>query len=206
MPSLQLVEILNDYFSRMNAIVDHHCGHINKFIGDGLMIVFGAPVSRGDTGEAWAAVACGLEMLQEVALMNEEAEALGRPRIQIGVGIHTGEAVCGVIGSARRMEYTIIGDTVNLAARLESTTKEFGVPLLISEATAVLVNRRYKTRPLGEVTVKGKTASTTLFTVVERRNAPRFRFAGGIRKTAGHKLPKFFPAPETDSQPKTDSQ
>lgn len=199
MPSLQLVGILNDYFSRMSAIVDHHCGHINKFIGDGLMIVFGAPVSRGDPGEARAAVACGLEMLQEVKAMNEEAEALGRPRIQIGVGIHTGEATCGVVGSERRLEYTIIGDTVNLAARLESTTKEFDVPILISEATANLVNRRYETRAMGEVTVKGKTSSTTIYTVVERRGMPRYRFTDGIRKTAAHKIPKSYPTPQLGS-------
>jgi adenylate cyclase len=199
MPSLQLVGILNDYFSRMSAIVDHHCGHINKFIGDGLMIVFGAPVSRGDPGEARAAVACGLDMLQEVKAMNEEAKALGRPPIHIGVGIHTGEATCGVVGSERRLEYTIIGDTVNLAARLESTTKEFDVPMLISEATANLVNRRYETRAMGEVTVKGKTSSTAIYTVVERRGFPRYRFTDGIRKTAAHKIPKTYPTPKLES-------
>jgi len=89
---------------------------------------------------------------------------------------------------------------VNLAARLESTTKEFGVPLLISEATAKLVTRRYQTQALGEVTVKGKTASTSLYTVVERRKSPRFRFTDGVRKTASNKLPKVFPAPAVERQ------
>ncbi len=183
MASEKLVELLNDYFSRMHTIVDRHCGHINKFIGDGLLIVFGAPVSRGDYGEAWAAVACGLEMLQEVEAMNEEATAKNRPHIKIGVGIHTGEAICGVVGAERRLEYTVIGDTVNLAARLESTTKEYAVPILISSATQELVAKRYDTQPLGEVTVKGKTKSTSVFTVVERRK--KRRLLSAINLTGG---------------------
>ncbi len=172
-PSDKLVEMLNDYFSRMHLIVDRHCGHINKFIGDGLMIVFGAPVSRGDYGEAWAAVACGLEMLQEVEVMNGEAAKHNRPEIKIGVGIHTGEAICGIVGAERRLEYTVIGDTVNLSARLESTTKEYQVPILISAATHELINKRYETQALGEVTVKGKTKSTKVYTVIERRKKRR---------------------------------
>lgn len=160
-----IVVWLNDYFSRMQKIVESHGGYINKFIGDGLMIVFGAPASRGDEIEARAAVACGLEMLAEVERMNEEWEGTGRPHIAIGVGIHTGEAICGVIGSVKRMEYTIIGDAVNLSARLESTTKEYGVPMLISAATARLLDNQYETRPLGEVRVKGKRVSTTIYAI-----------------------------------------
>ena len=164
----QIVVWLNEYFSRMHAIVDAHCGHINKYIGDGLMIVFGAPATRGDEAEARAAVACGLEMLAEVQRINEEWKGTGRPHIAIGVGIHTGEATCGVVGAERRLEYTVIGDTVNLAARLESTTKEYAVPILISEATARLLGDKYETRALGEVKVKGKHASTRIFTVLSR--------------------------------------
>lgn len=164
----QIVVWLNEYFSRMYAIVDAHCGHINKYIGDGLMIVFGAPATRGDEAEARAAVACGLEMLAEVQRINEEWKGTGRPHIAIGVGIHTGEATCGVVGAERRLEYTVIGDTVNLAARLESTTKEYAVPILISEATARLLGDKYETHALGEVKVKGKHASTRIFTVLSR--------------------------------------
>ncbi len=163
-----LVEWLNDYFSRMHESIEAHCGHIDKFIGDGLMIVFGAPASRGDEAEARAAVACGLQMLDEVERMNEEWKELDRPQIRIGVGIHTGEATCGVVGAERRLEYTVIGDTVNLAARLESTTKEYGVPLLISEATARLLNEDFEAHALGEVKVKGKNASTRIYTVKQR--------------------------------------
>ena len=170
--SEEVVEWLNDYFGRMNEIVERHGGHINKYIGDGLMIVFGAPVDRGDREEALAAVECGLEMLDEVERMNEDWKGLGRPVVKIGCGIHTGLATCGVVGADRRLEYTIIGDTVNLSARLESTTKEFSVPILISEPTAKLIESNYDVRPLGEVKVKGKTQNTTVFTVSRKGATP----------------------------------
>ncbi len=163
----QIVEWLNIYFGRMNAVVEKHCGHINKFIGDGLMIVFGAPASRGDAVEARAAVACGLEMLAEVQRLNHEWEGTGRPQIAIGVGIHTGDATCGVVGAERRLEYTVIGDTVNLSARLESTTKDYGVPILISDATAGLLGDGYNVRALGDVKVKGKMTKSRIFTVTQ---------------------------------------
>lgn len=160
-----VVEWLNDYFSRMQAIVESFGGHINKYIGDGLMIVFGAPVDRGDKEEANAAVRCGLAMLEAVERMNEDWKGTGRPVVKIGCGVHTGEATCGVVGAERRLEYTIIGDTVNLSARLESTTKEFNVPILISHPTAALLDDELETRPLGEVKVKGKTINTAVYTV-----------------------------------------
>ncbi|MDT7541465.1 MAG: adenylate cyclase [Acidobacteriota bacterium] len=163
--SEEVVSWLNEYFSRMHKIVCAYGGHINKYIGDGLMIVFGAPIARGDKLEARAAVACGLEMLAELERLNKDWEGTGRPQLAIGVGIHTGEATCGVVGAEGRLEYTIIGDTVNLAARLESTTKEKGVPMVISAATAALLGVDYETRALGDVTVKGKTQSTEVFTV-----------------------------------------
>ena len=169
----QVVVWLNDYFSRMQTIVTRHCGHINKFIGDGVMIVFGAPISRGDRAEARAAVACGLEMLDAVKRMNAEWQGTGRPEIRIGVGITTGEATCGVVGAERRLEYTVIGDVVNLSARLEATTKEYGVPLLVSGATVLLLGDEYETRALGEVKVKGKNAFTQIFTVNVRGANPQ---------------------------------
>ena len=165
-----VVEWLNDYFGRMNTIVESFGGHVNKYIGDGLMIVFGAPIDRGDTEEARSAVRCGLAMLEEVEKMNEDWKGTGRPVIKIGCGIHTGEATCGVVGAERRLEYTIIGDTVNLSARLESTTKEFAVPILISEPTAKLLGDEFEIHPLGETKVKGKTKSTTVFTVASKND------------------------------------
>jgi adenylate cyclase len=171
--SATVVEWLNDYFSRMNAVVESYGGHINKFLGDGLMIVFGAPIDRGDAGEAHAAVDCGLAMLSAVENMNTEWANTGRPVVKIGVGVHTGEATCGVVGAEKRLEYTLIGDTVNLASRLESTTKELGVSILISDATAKLLKDDYELRPLGEVKVKGKTINTTVFTVSRKGSSQK---------------------------------
>jgi adenylate cyclase len=170
--SKEVVAWLNDYFSRMHRIVCFYGGHINKYIGDGLMIVFGAPVDRGTKLEARAAVLCGLKMLEEVEHINEEWGGTGRPRLAIGVGIHTGEAVCGVVGAPGRLEYTVIGDTVNLASRLESQTKKAGAALLISGATAEMLGQDYEAEPLGDVRVKGKAESTSVFTVRPRK-APK---------------------------------
>ncbi len=167
--SKEVVTWLNDYFSRMHEVICFYGGHINKYLGDGLMIVFGAPVNRGETLEARAAVLCGLKMLEEVERMNSDWEGTGRPHIAIGVGIHTGEATCGVVGAPGRLEYTIIGDTVNLASRLESTTKEAGVPLVVSNKTAELLGVDYETEALGDVKVKGKTENTSVFTVKPRQ-------------------------------------
>jgi len=164
----QVVEWLNIYFNRMNAIVEKHRGHINKFLGDGIMAVFGAPASLGDAVEARAAVACGLEMLAEVQKLNQEWQGTGRPQIAIGVGIHTGDATCGVVGAERRLEYTIIGDTVNLASRLESTTKDYSIPILISDATAALLGDDYDVRALGDVKVKGKMTKSRIYTVSQK--------------------------------------
>ncbi|HYH87032.1 MAG TPA: CHASE2 domain-containing protein [Pyrinomonadaceae bacterium] len=175
--SAEVVSWLNDYFSRMHNVISFYGGHINKYIGDGLMIVFGAPVNRGEKLEARAAVLCGLKMLEEVETMNKEWEGMGRPHIAIGVGIHTGEAMCGVVGAPGRLEYTIIGDTVNLSARLESTTKEAGVPLLVSDSTAELLGVDYDTQPLGDVKVKGKTISTSVFTVKPKKITQELRAA-----------------------------
>ena len=178
-----VVEWLNDYFGRMHAVVCKHAGHINKFLGDGLMIVFGAPVDRGNETEARAAVDCAIEMLAAVERMNKDWKGTNRPLIKIGIGINTGEATCGVVGAERRLEYTLIGDTVNLASRLEATTKELGVDIIISESTARLLNDDYETRPMGEVKVKGKTISTPVYTV-ERKKTEGVSVAVGGGKSA----------------------
>lgn len=160
-----VVEWLTEYFSRMNKIVTRHGGHISKFIGDGLMIVFGAPIGRTPKQEARSAVDCGVAMLSEVEQINSDWRNSGRPEIHIGVGIHTGEATCGVVGSEQRMEYTVIGDTVNLAARLESKTKDLHRSLVMSEATASFLNGDYELVPLGMIEVKGKMLKVNAFAI-----------------------------------------
>jgi len=163
--SEKVVEWLTEYFTRMNTEVIECGGHISKFIGDGLMIVFGAPLARSEQEEARSAAHCGLAMLEEVKRINRDWKGTGRPTIQIGVGIHTGEVTCGVVGSPQRLEYTVIGDAVNLASRLESKTKDLEVSILMSETTANFLDGRYNLRSLGEIDVKGKKIRIKVFTV-----------------------------------------
>ena len=104
-------------------------------------------------------------MLEEVERINQDWSGMSRPQLRIGVGIHSGEATCGVVGSPQRLEYTIIGDTVNVAARLESKTKELSVNLLLSAATARLLDGAMPLRDLGLTEVKGKSAKIEVYTV-----------------------------------------
>jgi adenylate cyclase len=130
----QAVALLNVFLTEMVDVIEQrHGGIVNKFLGDGLMAMFAEWTGRADHADA--AVAAGCEMLQRVAAINERLRAAGEPPLAIGVGIHTGRAVVGSIGSPRRMEYTAIGDTVNVASRVESLTKVVGAPLLLTDAT-----------------------------------------------------------------------
>lgn len=124
----ETVTLLNDFFAEMIEIVDRHNGFINKFLGDGFLALFGAALA--DPTPAGNALAAGRDMLRAVEAWNA---AHPQRALKVGIGIHVGEAVTGSIGSPRRKEYTAIGDTVNLAARLEQLTKETGAPLLFSE-------------------------------------------------------------------------
>ena len=124
----ETVTLLNDFFAEMIEIVDRHNGFINKFLGDGFLALFGAALA--DPAAASNALAAGRNMLLAVDAWNDRHP---RRQLRVGIGIHVGEAITGSIGSPRRKEYTAIGDTVNLAARLEQLTKETGARLLLSE-------------------------------------------------------------------------
>jgi len=125
----ETVSLLNDFFASMVTIVDHHGGIVNKFLGDGFLALFGAPLA--DPKAAAHALAAGRDMLEAVDAWNRARPAQA---LRVGIGIHAGEAVTGTVGSAQRKEYTVIGDTVNLAARLEQLTKETNARLLVSDA------------------------------------------------------------------------
>jgi adenylate cyclase len=150
----RVVGLLNIFLSEMVDVVEQrHGGIVNKFLGDGLMAMFADWTGRLDHADA--AVAAGCEMLERLAGINARLQAAGEAPLAIGVGIHTGRAVVGSIGSPRRMEYTAIGDTVNVAARVESLTKVVGVPLLLTEATRRALRAPPPLEPLPSQPVKG---------------------------------------------------
>ncbi len=148
------VALLNIFLSEMVDVIEQrHGGIVNKFLGDGLMAMFAEWTGRADHADA--AVAAGCEMLQRLDEINARLCAAGEPPLAIGIGIHTGRAVVGSIGSPRRMEYTAIGDTVNVASRVESLTKVVGAPLLLTEATRQALRVRLPLEPLPAQQVKG---------------------------------------------------
>ncbi len=164
MNAQQLVGLLNEYFTEMVGIVMDADGVVDKYIGDAVMAVFGAPVPKRE--DAVNAVTAAVRMRQALRALNARLEARGLQPLRTGIGIHTGEVVAGNIGSERRMEYTVIGDAVNLASRLESATKELGVNVLISEDTWKLVKHVVETRPVREITVKGRNQPVMTYEVI----------------------------------------
>jgi adenylate cyclase len=154
MKAQELVLLLNEYFTEMVGTVMDAGGVVDKYIGDAVMAVFGAPVPKSE--DAVNAVTAAVRMRQALKKLNVSLAARGLQTLRTGIGIHTGEVVAGNIGSERRMEYTVIGDAVNLASRLESNTKELGANVLISEDTWNLVKHAIEARPVREITVKGR--------------------------------------------------
>jgi len=159
----ELVGELNEYFAGMSAEIKKHSGMINKFIGDGIMAIWGAPVEHAD--DARRAVACGLSMVGINREFNERRAAQGKLPLRIGIGIHTGVAMVGNIGAPEKMEYTAMGDTVNRASRIESANKSFGTQLLVSEMTYHLVSDFVVARCVGKAEMKGVAEPMSLFEV-----------------------------------------
>src|SRR5205085_2893163 len=158
-----VVELLNEYFESMVDIVFRNHGTLDKFIGDGLMVIFGAPVDDPDQEEH--AIQAAIEMQQEVHRLSRKWALAGRSEIRIGIGINSGHAIVGNIGSNRRLEFTAIGDTVNLASRLESATKEVAADILISEYTYDAVRGAFNLKREGEIHVKGRTEPVMTYSV-----------------------------------------
>jgi adenylate cyclase len=160
----EVVAFLNEFLEMMVDCVLEHGGVLDKFIGDAVLAVFGVPVSRGSVeADARAAVACARAMGERLAVLNEARVAAGKAPIRIGIGVHTGELVAGNIGSPRRMQYTVIGDTVNVGSRLESLTKDHHRRTLLSGATAGLVGDSVPLVALGTATVRGRQEPLALF-------------------------------------------
>ena len=163
----RLVALLNEYFTEMVGIVIQEDGVVDKYIGDAIMAVFGAPVPR--PADAVHAVRAAVRMRKALAELNAKLEARALPRLRTGIGIHTGMVVAGNIGSEQRMEYTVIGDAVNLASRLETSTKDLGVDVLISEDTYERTKNVILARAVREITVKGRKQPVLAYEVLALR-------------------------------------
>jgi len=162
-PPEETIELLNTYYTLMFDAISSHGGVVNQMIGDGLMAIFGAPLPLDD--HCAGAVRAALEMIEMIELFNAEREAEGKGRIAIGIGIATGEMVAGYTGTQTRATYTCIGDTVNLAARLEAHTKVAQRAILIDEATRAALGARGQVEALGAMMFKGKAAAVEVFAV-----------------------------------------
>jgi len=162
MPAAEVMDMLNKFFGEMSAIIIKHGGYLDKFIGDAVMAVFGIPVPH--SGDPERALKTAFAMLERLEILNK-INYFGRP-LKIGIGIHTGPLMAGNIGSEQRMNYTVIGDTVNVASRLQALTKEYSVPILISDRTAELCGGETHTQYAGEIQVKGRTSSLKVYTCV----------------------------------------
>ena len=165
----EVVTFLREYLTVMTEAVFKHGGTVDKYIGDAIMALYNVPLEAPD--HALRAVRTALEFQERVRPLGERFTARHGGRLACGVGIHTGDAVVGTIGSEQRLEYTAIGDTINLGSRLEGITKEFSVPIIISEATYTEVREHFAVRDLGEVTVKGKVIPVKIYAVLGEKTA-----------------------------------
>jgi adenylate cyclase len=165
-----LVSMLNRYFTVMGDPIIRYRGVLDKYIGDALMVHFGI---FGETeNSADNAVRAAIDMVRALMGFNEQQENRQEPQINIGIGVHTGELVAGNIGSPNRMEYTVVGDTVNLASRAEGLSKLFGAHIVITEATYKSLKDRskYLSRPLDLIVVKGKTKPVLMYEIFDADN------------------------------------
>jgi len=162
-PVEQTVETLNEYFALCTRAIYRHSGTVDKFIGDCVMALFGAPITNKD--DALRAVRAVLDIQQEVELWNIRRLAEGKEAIRIGIGLNTSMVMAGAMGTSQRLEYTAIGDGVNVASRLCGMTKDFNTPVVFSESTAENITGEFQSVPLGESKVRGRSQTLKVFTL-----------------------------------------
>jgi class 3 adenylate cyclase len=162
-PPEETIDLLNTYYTLMFDAISTHGGVVTHIAGDGLMAIFGAPLPLPD--HCASAVRAALEMIELVEMFSRERAAAGKPQIRIGIGIASGEMVAGYAGTNERATYTCIGDTVNLAARLEAHTKVARRAILIDGTTRTALGERVMVEPLGPVPFKGKAAAVDVFAI-----------------------------------------
>lgn len=168
MPPRELLDFLNEYFSGMVEIILSKHGVVDKFIGDAIMAVFGAPQPEPD--DPLHAVEAALEMRADLRRINRGFAERGLPEIRTGIGLHYGQVVAGNMGHAERMEYTVIGDTVNVASRLEGITKQLGCDIVISGELYEQVKHAISAEPLERIKVKGRAEEVMVYRVIGRHD------------------------------------
>ena len=164
----EVTKILNEYFTAIVPIIEKHNGILNKFMGDAVLAVFGEPIENNH--HALDAVKCADNMLKKVKQLQEKWLDEGKPKIEIGVGISTGEAFVGNIGSEERLEYTVIGDTVNTASRIENYNKVYRTKFLISQETFEQVQKHVDVIKIREVSIRGKAKKINIYEVLRLLN------------------------------------
>jgi adenylate cyclase len=168
LPPEKVVSMLNEYFESMTEIVLKHKGTIDKYMGDGMLAIFGAPKSYGN--DAYNAVKCALEMKEVIKILQEKWRNENKPEFKIGIGINSGYAVVGFTGSSKKMEYTVIGDAVNVCSRVEGLNKEFGTTILITKDTYNKVKDYFECKDLGEHKIKGREEPVQVYEVIDEIN------------------------------------
>ncbi len=171
LPPEEVVEFLNSYLHEMVACVKQKGGNVDKFIGDAIMAAWGTTKSHDD--DARNAIECALLMREALLKYNRGRGSSKKPVIKIGVGINTGPVVVGQIGSDEKLDFTVIGDAVNIAARLESLNKTVGTDILVSESTLGPYAKYFKTEKLQPITVKGKSEPVIVYAILGRANDPK---------------------------------
>lgn len=166
------VALLNEYFTIMVECIQNEGGMLDKFIGDAIMAAFGIPIANSDDEDR--AIRAAISMITELGVWNEQRIKAGKKIVDMGVGLNTDAVVSGNIGSPKRMDYTIIGDGVNLASRLESACKQYAARILISENTFKKLRGTYRTRDIDEVVVKGKTEPVRIYEVLDYHSDETF--------------------------------
>jgi len=164
----ELVHILNEYLTAMTDVVFTHRGLLDKYIGDAIMAVYGAPLPQPD--HHLKACLTALDMLKSLEVLQNKWESEGRPKLEIRIGVNSGFAAVGNMGSEKRFDYTVMGDNVNLASRLEGINKVYGTCIIISESTYEHVNQQILCRELDLVRVKGKTKPVKIYEVIGTQN------------------------------------
>jgi adenylate cyclase len=166
----EVVNLLNDYFESMVEAVFLHKGTLDKYIGDGIMAVFGSPLPLAN--HAWMAVQTSVEMRHRLQEFNQRRQSDGKSRINIGIGINSDTVISGNIGSSKRMEFTAIGDGVNLSARLESISKQYGCDIILSDNSYKPCQEQIWARELDYIRVKGRNEPVSIYELVSLRSDP----------------------------------